>query len=98
MSGMTANLIIRPVFLWLLLLLPMLLVPLRRSLAGMSRGQRAASTALRALVLLLFILALAGVRFPWQSRELAVVFAFDRSASVTPEAEKAGRAFLSQVM
>ena len=46
----------------------------------------------------MLILALAGVRFPWRSNEVAVAFAIDRSASITPEAGQAGRAFIRTAM
>ena len=80
----------RPSYLLLLFLLPLLWVGLRYSLARMSEPQRRWSTLLRAAILSLLVLALAGLRIPWVNHDLTVVFAIDRSASITPEAEKAG--------
>ncbi len=92
------DLIARPFFLWLLCLLPLLWVLSRHSLVRMTPLQRRWSFILRALLLTLLVLALAGLRLPWQSHDVAVVFAIDRSASITPEAEAAGRAYVSKAL
>jgi len=83
---------------WLFLLLPLLLWPMRRSLAPLPRHARALTLGVRALLLSLLILALAGVRLPRESDELSVVFALDRSASITPEAEAAGRDWIARAL
>ncbi len=88
----------RPGFLWLLVLLPFVVLAARRTLVQWTPAQRAVSLALRALLFTLVIFALAGPRIPWRSKEVAVVFAFDRSASVTPEAEAAGRAYIAEAL
>lgn len=88
----------RPSYLWLLLLLPLLWVGLRYSLARMTGPQRRWATVLRVAILSLLVLALAGLRMPWVNHNLTVVFAFDRSASVTSEAEKAGLEWMRKAL
>lgn len=84
-----------PTVLALALILPLLALALRRSLADMTRTQRIVCLVVRALLLLLLILALAGVRMLMPSDELAVVFAVDHSASVSPAARKQARDFIT---
>ena len=86
--------ILHPGALWLLILLALLPLALSGSLAPMAPWQRRTSLGVRALLLACLVLALSGVRFPRESRRLAVAFLLDRSASVAPEAEQAGRAYL----
>ena len=92
------DLIARPQFLWLFALGPLVWYFWRHSLARMTPRQRIACLAVRLLLLALLTLALAGLRIPWQSRDVAVVFAVDRSASITTEAEAGGRAFIEQAL
>jgi uncharacterized membrane protein len=86
----------------LLALLPVFAVVLwlaqRRSLAAQTRTQRIVCTALRAFILLLLTLAIAGLRLLLPSREAAVIFAVDASASVSPEAQQQARAFVGQAL
>ena len=93
---MISELIVRPHFLWLLCLLPFMGLALRHSLAGLGTPRLCLAT--RVAILTLLVLALAGVRIPWRSHEVAAIFAFDRSASVTAEAEQAGREFLTKAL
>ncbi len=95
---MMNELFARPHFLWWLLLVPLLLWPLRHSLARMTPPQRRVCFWMRVLLLLLLILALAGLRLPWESDRLSVVFAIDRSASITPEAQAQARAYVSEAL
>jgi Ca-activated chloride channel family protein len=85
----------RPWFLLFALLLPLLVVLQRRSLADLTPLQRRVCFALRAFILLLLILALVGVRSLQPSRELALIFAIDDSASVSAEARKKARDFVA---
>lgn len=87
-----------PAFLWLLLALPWLLWPARRSLADLTRRQRIVTLAVRALLLTLLVLALAGPRWRVASERLAVVFLVDQSASVSPEAGRASREFVEAAL
>lgn len=84
---------------WFLALVPAAALALwlgqRRSLAEMSRAQRRTCTALRLLILLLLTLALAGLRALIPSREVAVLFALDDSASISVPAQKEARDFIS---
>ena len=68
----------------------------RRSLADMTPAQRVVCLLTRTLLLLLLVLALAGVRWLLPSRELAVVFAVDGSASISPEAQKEARDYVTR--
>ena len=82
-----------PWFLALLAILLLLPLALRRSLAGFGRAQRVACMTVRAVLLVLIILALAGVRALLPSSDVAVIFAVDGSASISPEAANAARDF-----
>jgi uncharacterized membrane protein len=84
-----------PYFLALALAMPLLVLAMRRSLADMTRAQRRVCLLMRAVILLALILALAGVRWMLPSRELAVVFAVDRSASISAPALAQAREFLA---
>ncbi len=73
-----------PLALALLLLIPLALLIARRSLANLSRARQVASITARALVFLLIIAALAGLRIRTASRDVALIFLVDVSASVAP--------------
>lgn len=88
-----------PLFLALaVVLIPALALPLRRSLADLTPAQRRVCIAVRALILLLLILALAGVRMLLPSKDLAVVFALDDSASISAEAKGDALAFTREAL
>jgi uncharacterized membrane protein len=84
-----------PWFLMLVLFTPLLLLASRRSLADMTPLQRKASLLLRGLILLLLVLAPAGVRLITKSQSLSVLFVVDESASVSSEARKQARDFIA---
>ena len=82
---------------FLLLTLPgavLLALVLRRSLADMTRSQRIVTFAVRALLLLCMLLALAGVRLLRHGDDLGVVFLVDDSASISPKAREAARKYV----
>ena len=87
-----------PWFLALLAVLVLLPLALRRSLAGFSRAQRIVCMLARALLLVLVILALAGVRALLPASEVSVIFAVDGSASISPEAARAAREFVGSAL
>ena len=66
----------------------------RHSLADMTPAQRKVCLSLRIFIMLLLVLALAGVRWLLPSQELAVLFVVDRSASISAPAEKEARDFV----
>jgi uncharacterized membrane protein len=68
----------------------------RRSLADLTPAQRRVCTMVRGLILLLLVLALAGLRLLLPSREVAVLFAIDQSASISPAAQEQARAFVAE--
>jgi Ca-activated chloride channel family protein len=84
-----------PWFLALALIVILLVWAQHRSLADMTPTQRRACFAVRTLLLLLLILALAGLRWLVPSRELAVIFAVDHSASISTEAQQQAREFIA---
>lgn len=77
-------------WLFLLLLVPLLWWIERHSLALLPTVRRRWALALRSSAIVLLVLALAGIRIERPSDRIAVIFAIDRSASVTEdEAAKA---------
>ena len=71
-----------PVALVLLALIPLALYLARHSLANLSRWRNRLSIGARVLILLLVVLALAGLRVRTSSRDVALIFLVDVSASV----------------
>ena len=88
----------QPWLLLTLLALPLLLLGQRRSLADFTPSQRRTCLAVRALILSLIALAMAGVRALLPSSELGVLFVVDGSASISPEAAKTARDFVSAAL
>ncbi len=86
----------RPWWLLGLLALPILFYFFRRSLVEFARWQRLCSLWLRGLIVLLLVLALAGLSLVRPTRELFVVFAVDRSESVGEKGMEAIDTFLGQ--
>src|SRR5712691_10253561 len=74
-----------PLALLLLCLIPIALYFARHSLANLSRMRGALSAAVRILLFLLIVLALAGLRILTTSRDLALIFLVDVSASVAQD-------------
>jgi Mg-chelatase subunit ChlD len=66
----------------LLVLIPAAIYLARKSLANLTRGRAAASITVRVILLLLIVLAVAGLRMRLASRDVAVIFLVDVSASV----------------
>ena len=85
---------------YLLCLIPLALVLVwflqRNSLAAWKKPQKALATSARCVVLVLIILALAGPAFRGVTRDAAVVFLRDVSASVDETGQKAASAFIGQ--
>src|SRR5215213_3939038 len=85
---------------WFLALAPFLAVALwlalRRSLAALTPRQAAVCVALRALLLALLLLALAGVRILRPEHATSVIFAVDDSASLFDAARDQARAFVHE--
>jgi Mg-chelatase subunit ChlD len=74
-----------PAALLLLLFIPVVVYFARNSLANLSRPRAGLSIGLRILLLLLLMLALSGLRIRTTSRDLAVIFLVDVSASVAQD-------------
>ncbi|MCB2154825.1 VWA domain-containing protein [bacterium] len=78
---MTAFHAAEPIYLWLLLILPLFWLAARR-LRTVETGRRWLIIILRTLIILLFILALAKMEFVRQSKDLTVYFLLDQSDSI----------------
>ena len=74
-----------PLALWGLLLCPLLLFMVIRSRAVLSRFRLISITAIRLLVVVFVVLALAGARANWPTEKLAVATIFDSSSSVSSQ-------------
>ena len=88
--------IAHPRFLILLLVVPLLVLTMRRSLADMTPSQRAVCFALRSLILSLLALALAGIWLRLPADDLAVLFLVDDSASISDAAKKQAHDFIAE--
>ena len=71
-----------PGYLWLLLLLPVIWVLSFRSLGGLGRYRRVFALALRSIVLVGIVLALAEFQFLRISDRMTVIYLLDQSASI----------------
>ncbi|MFY9555140.1 MAG: VWA domain-containing protein [Blastocatellia bacterium] len=74
-----------PFALALLALIPTALYIARNNLANLSRTRAALTVGTRILLILLIVMGLAGVRIKTSSRDLALIFLVDVSASVTQD-------------
>jgi Mg-chelatase subunit ChlD len=79
----------------LLLLVPAAIFLARHSLANLSRKRAYWSTGVRLTLLLLLVLALAGLRIRTTARDLALIFLVDVSASVAQDQQKDVIAFIN---
>ncbi|HEV8486626.1 MAG TPA: VWA domain-containing protein [Blastocatellia bacterium] len=77
-----------PIALLLLGLIPAALYFTRHSLANLSGLRGAVSISVRVLILLLVVLALGGFRLRSSSRDLALIFVVDLSASTSPDEQR----------
>ncbi len=87
-----------PWFLSLAAVLALLWLGQRGSIAGLAPRQRVVCFVTRTILLLLLILALAGVRLRMPSSSLAVLFAVDESASISPAAQSDARSFIAAAL
>lgn len=71
-----------PSWLWLLTLVPLTWLMARRSLAGLTPLRWYMAVCLRSMVILLLVLALAGVRWRTTTNAMGVIFAMDASDSI----------------
>lgn len=86
-----------PLWLWLLLLLPLFLLVQRFSLVDLSRGQQFLSLGMRILVLGCLVLAMAGVSSQSYSRRLALLFVVDVSPSMPDRALAQAQVYLEEL-
>ena len=78
---------VRPNYLWLLLGLPLLWYFSYRSLASLGRMRAVSALALRTLVLLLFVMAIAEIQMVKTTDRLTVIYMLDNSLSI-PEVDR----------
>src|SRR5579863_4575095 len=83
---------------WLagLIVLPVLVFYFYRGLVDFARWQRIVSLAARAVVVILLVLALAGLTLLRPTRDQFVVFAIDKSLSVGDDSKKAAEAYVEK--
>ncbi|HSB09716.1 MAG TPA: VWA domain-containing protein [Blastocatellia bacterium] len=74
-----------PSALLLLALVPVAIYVSRKSLANLSTARAAASVGVRTLLLMMIVLAISGLRIRTASRDLALIFLVDVSASIAQE-------------
>ena len=86
----------RPAWLWLLLILPLVWLTARHSLAAMGTWRWSLAVGLRALALATLVLTLAEVHLVRRSERLAVMYLLDRSLSVTPQQAKSAVEFINE--
>ena len=72
----------QPMWLWLCLLVPILVVASLRSLAGLDPVRRVAALLVRSMLVILVTCCLAGVQHVQRNDDLTVMFLMDRSHSV----------------
>src|SRR5262245_4764392 len=87
-----------PVRLICLAAVPVLLYYFYRSLVDFPRWQRSLSLAIRTVIVVLLVLALAGLMLLRPTTEQFVVFAVDRSTSVGEESTRAADKFLDEAL
>jgi uncharacterized membrane protein len=85
-----------PGYLALLALIPLLIALSYRSLAGLGPVRRWVAVTFRALVVLVMVLALAGVYRTEEIDDLAVIFLVDRSDSIPVEAQRDALRFMAR--
>jgi uncharacterized membrane protein len=87
-----------PVLLAGLVAVPLLVYYFYRSLVDFARWQRILSLTCRAVVVLLLVLALAGLTLLRPTREQFVVFALDQSLSVGDDSGRAAQAYVDRAV
>jgi Ca-activated chloride channel family protein len=87
-----------PIRLVCLAVIPVLLYYFWRSLVDFPRWQRSVSLAVRTVIVLLLVLALAGLTLLRPTTEQFVVFIVDRSTSVGDESTRAANTFLDEAL
>ena len=78
----------RPMFLWLLLFLPLIWALSYKSLAGLGGGRRVFALLFRSIVVLLMVMALAEAKWQRSTDRLTVMYLLDQSESISIEKRK----------
>jgi len=90
--------IIHPFRLAALVVLPLLIYYWRRSLLSFAPWQRAASLAIRGLLVTMLVVALCDVRWTTSSRQLSLVFAVDESLSLSEASRTTAETFVNEAL
>ena len=88
----------RPFFLIAMLSLPVVVYFFYRTLVDLPRRQMIVSTVIRSIVILLLVLAMAGLTLLNPTQELFVIFALDESLSVDDESSKSASEFINRAV
>jgi Ca-activated chloride channel family protein len=83
-------------FLLLVLCVPLLWLAQRRSLADLTPASRRLCLTIRAIILVLLALALAGINLLVPSRKIAAMFVVDHSASISAEGRAAADQYITE--
>lgn len=89
---------VNPVYLWLMLLIPLTLGLALAGRRGLSPGRFWAGLAVRCVLLALIVLALAGIQMHLPSNTLTDVFMMDVSDSISPEEQAREEAWVRQAV
>jgi len=89
---------VNPIYMWLMLLVPLTLGLALAGRRGLSPGRFWAGLALRSILLTLIVLALAGLQIHLPSNTLTDVFIIDVSDSISPEEQALGEAWVRQAV
>ena len=87
-----------PHYLWLLICLPVLWYWSYRSLASLGRYRRLFALALRTVVMLLIVLALANIQLLRSSKTMTVIFLLDQSASIPQDEREAMAKYVEEAV
>lgn len=90
--------LVQPAYLWLLVLLPVIWLPVLLVPGRLPRWRRALSLGLRTTLLLVLVLALAGAALVWPAREVTTIFLIDHSDSVAPVERARADAFVQAAL
>lgn len=88
----------RPFWAAALLVLLLLVYYWRHSLVQLAEWQRAVSLAIRVLLAVVLVVAICGVRVTDRSGQLFVIFAVDRSGSISEASQRAAETFLDEAL
>lgn len=87
----------QPVWLWLLLAIPVIAIVSRRSLAGLEPHRRVVAVLLRCAVVAVLAMALARIDYVRHNEHVAVMFVLDKSHSIPDDLRNSAQEYIHQV-